>query len=51
MAGVVGFLVQQLCKENQDVYLGVVVLSVGEVCCEYEGYVGSAVVLYIWGNS
>ena len=28
------------------VYLGVVVLSVREVCYVYEGYVGSAVVLY-----
>ena len=26
-----------------------VVLRVCEVCYEYEGYVGSAVVLYIWG--
>ena len=30
-----------------SVYLGVVVLSVFEVCYVYEGYVGSAVVLYI----
>ena len=30
-----------------SVYLGVVVLSVCEVCYVYEGYVGSAVVLYI----
>ena len=34
-----------------SVYLGVVVLSVGEVCYVYEGYVGSAVVLYTWGVS
>ena len=31
-----------------SLYLGVVVLSVCEVCYVYEGYVGSAVVLYIW---
>ena len=31
-----------------SVYLGVVVLSVSEVSYVYEGYVGSAVVLYIW---
>ena len=30
-----------------SVYLGVVVLRVCEVCYVYEGYVGSAVVLYI----
>ena len=30
-----------------SVYLGVVVLSVSEVCYACEGYVGSAVVLYI----
>ena len=30
-----------------SVYLGVVVLSVREVCYVYEGYVASAVVLYI----
>ena len=29
------------------VYLGVVVLSVCEVCYVYQGYVGSAVLLYI----
>ena len=30
-----------------SVYLGVVVLSVSEVCYVYGGYVGSAMVLYI----
>ena len=30
-----------------SVYLGVVVLRICEVCYVYEGYVGSAVVLYI----
>ena len=30
-----------------SVYLGVVVLHVCEICYVYEGYVGSAVVLYI----
>ena len=30
-----------------SVYLGVVVLSVRDVCSVYVGYVGSAVVLYI----
>ena len=30
-----------------SVYLSVVVLRLCEVCCVYEGYVGSAVVLYI----
>ena len=35
-----------------SIYLGVVELSVCEVCYVYEGYVGtSAVVLYIWGVS
>ena len=42
---------QRKTRRCGSVYLGVVVLSVGEVCCEYEGYVGSAVVLYIWGIS
>ena len=32
-----------------SVYLGVVVLNVREVCYVYEGYVGSAMVLYIEG--
>ena len=32
---------------NKSVFLGVVVLSVREECYVYEGYVGSAVVLYI----
>ena len=34
-----------------SVYLGVVVLYVWEVCYVYEGYVGSVVVLCIWGVS
>ena len=34
-------------RRCESVYLGVVVLSVREVCCVYEGYVGSALVLYI----
>ena len=55
MAGVLGFLVQVTLQRKTrrcgSVYLGVVVLSVCEVCYEYEGYLGSAGVLYIWGNS
>ena len=35
---------QRKTRRCGSVYLGVVVLSVGEVCCEYGGYVGSAVV-------
>ena len=42
---------QRKTRRCGSVYLGVVVLSVCEVCYEYEGYVGSAVVLYIWGTS
>ena len=38
------FTVRRRCG---SVYLGVVVLSVREVCYVYEEYVGSAVVLYI----
>ena len=45
------FLMQTLSfvptKRSGSVYLGVVVLSVREVCYMYEGYVGSALVLYI----
>ena len=38
---------KQKTRRCGSVYLGVVVLRVCEVCYEYEGYVGSAVVLYI----
>ena len=45
------FLMQTLSfvstRRCGSVYLGVVVLSVREVCYVYEGYVGSALVLYI----
>ena len=45
------FLMQMLSfvptRRCGSVYLGVVVLSVREVCYVYEGYVGSALVLYI----
>ena len=45
------FLMQTLSfvptRRYGSVYLGVVVLSVREVCYVYEGYVGSALVLYI----
>ena len=45
------FLMQTLSfvptRRCGSVYLGVVVLSVREVCYVYEGYVGSAVVLYV----
>ena len=34
-----------------SVYLCVVKLSIYEVCYVNEGYVGSAVVLYMWGVS
>ena len=34
-------------RRRGSVYLGVVVLRVSEICYVYEGYVGSAVVLYI----
>ena len=33
-------------RRSGSVYLGLVVLGVCEVCYVYEGYVGSAVVLY-----
>ena len=42
---------QRKTRRCGSVYLGVVVLSVCAVFYEYEGYVGSAVVLYIWGTS
>ena len=45
------FLLQTLSfvptRRCGSVYLGVVVLSVREVCYVYEGYVGSTLVLYI----
>ena len=38
---------QEKTRRCGSVYLGVVVLRICEVCYVYEGYVGSAVVLYI----
>ena len=40
-------VIHNLTRCCGSVYLGVVVLRICEVCYVYEGYVGSAVVLYI----